>query len=218
MSGPRAVAAVTTVVKLLVEAALGKKPDALSNVDVTTVHPQVAHTAQDERARVNVYCYQCVPSTAVTWAPQVAYGKDGRASATVTAVVVDARYLLTFHGSDTDLVPQHMFAKTLAALNARPILTKGVASQLTANLDSESAARESLEAAEGVRLTPLTLTLEELSHLWSILGVPYQLSLTYQATGIVLAATEPAEVRRGAAQIVVAPNLQPPAKESASDG
>lgn len=70
------------------------------------------------------------------------------------------------------------------ALNSRPVLTRQMIQETLANPAYGYLGKSNLgEAIELVKFTPLPLSLEELSKLWSVFfQTPYTLSVAYQGT------------------------------------
>jgi hypothetical protein len=106
------------------------------------------------------------------------------------AAALDLHYLLSFTGEEHDLVPQRLLALAIASLNSSPVLSSA---------EIEAASIESWLAHSGlndevgqVRLSMSSMSLEELSTIWSaFVQVPLQLSVGFTA-GVVLIDPHPA--------------------------
>jgi len=172
MTNYLAIATVTATLQLILAEAAG----VVSGARVATDHPH----KDDEVAtpHVNVVLYQISPHAA--W----------RATDRREQAAVDLHYLLTFHGDRTRLEPELLLGSVLARLHDEPVLTPQrilQAEEKARFLNGQSAMSSNLALQEDpVRLTPIALTLDDLSKLWSsFFQAPYALSVAYQA-GVVL--------------------------------
>jgi hypothetical protein len=105
-------------------------------------------------------------------------------------------YLLTCVGNEGQLEPQRMLGSVVRALNARPLLTRAdieamVQAAFTEDQNHPLAASDLAAQPDALRLSPLPLTLDELSNLWStFFQAPYRLSVAYEAAVVVLTADD----------------------------
>jgi hypothetical protein len=130
------------------------------------------------------------------------------------------QYLLTCVGNEAQLEPQRMLGSVVRTLHARPLLTRAeieamVAAALAEDPDHPLGLSDLAEQPEIVRLTPLPLSTDELSTLWSsFFQAPYRLSVAYEACVIVLTADEmparplPVRERRIFATTSLRPTIQ----------
>src|SRR5207245_2143015 len=99
---------------------------------------------------------------------------------------LDLHYLLTFYGRDDQFEPQRALGSAVRELHAKPVLTRPqIEDALTAfpvlTLSDLS------HDVELVKFRQLSLTLEELSKLWSVFfQTSYHLSVAYQGTVVFL--------------------------------
>ena len=97
----------------------------------------------------------------------------------------------------------------VAAVN--PVLTRDIVSAAMAHYADDVATMFLAQAdladqVELVKLAPAPLSLEDLSRLWSVLGTPYLLSLTYTATVVLIPAESAVRRAAGPGRVVtVAP-------------
>lgn len=104
---------------------------------------------------------------------------------------LDLHYLLSFYGDDTTLETQRMLGSVVRTLHARPTLPRDALRDVAADNPVWLAGSDVAEAPEPVRFTPVPLTLEELSKLWSVLfQTPYALSVAYHASVVVIDAED----------------------------
>ena len=172
MSNFFAIATVTATLQLILSEAVG----VVSGARVTTDDPH----KDDEvgTPHVNVVLYQISPHAA--W----------RATDRREQAAFDLHYLLTFHGDRTRLEPQLLLGSVLARLHDEPVLTPQrilQAEEKAPFLNGASAMSSNLALQEDpVRLTPIAITLDDLSKVWSsFFQAPYALAVAYQA-GVVL--------------------------------
>ena len=102
-------------------------------------------------------------------------------------------YLLSFYGDENNLEPQRLLGAAARQLHAQPLLTKQDIVQTLANppYDTILATSNLADQLDLVRFTPLGLSLEELSKLWSIFfQSPYVLSVAYQGSAVLIEADE----------------------------
>jgi hypothetical protein len=183
MSNYLAVAGVTmTIMNTLAEAFSLDFPGA----QVTSFPPDASGGAIPT-LRANVFLYQIAHDP--HWRNEdlpVRRGSGDLAQRPVVAL--DLSYLVTFHGDESALEPQRLLGSAVHALDARPILTPALitaaikAYAATAGFTTWVSDLDLADQIERVKLTPLPLSLEELSKLWStLIQTPYRLSITYQA-------------------------------------
>lgn len=134
---------------------------------------------------VNVFLYQVTPNAALRNADLPTRDRAGSLHQRPQAAL-DLHYLLTFHGSDNDLIPQKLLGATVRYLHSRPTLSR---SQVLAALGGGSpvAGSDLADASERVRFTLANLSYEELSKLWSVFfQSQYVLSLACRASVVVI--------------------------------
>ena len=188
MSNFRAIATVTaTLQTILQEVANRSAPGA----QITVQRPGARDEALKDTAGLNLYLYR----TSVNSTFRNHDTPTRNSSGTLVerpATGVDLDYLLTFYGPGVQ--SQLLLGQTLATLHAEPYLTR---SRITAAVDASQATDNGrhlkdsnlADQPERIRLTPIPLDLEELSKLWSVfLQVPYDLSIAYRASVVLIAA------------------------------
>jgi hypothetical protein len=178
-------------------------PGAVSGATVTTLRPEKAGNGNQNQAGVNLYLYQVTPNAAwrnsdivIRWHDPA--DTDTRADKRPTdkieqhiQVPLNLHYLLSFYGDEQKLEPQRLLGQVVGALEAQPIILladirAAIQSQSnpylsTSNLDFQ------VENIERIKLAPLTLSLEDLSKLWSVFfQVPYALSVAYEASAVLI--------------------------------
>lgn len=110
-------------------------------------------------------------------------------------VALALHYLLTFYGDDSNFVPQRILAAVARDLHAFPVLSNKRVKEVIGATQSKVAKSDLDHAAEHVRLTLKSLTLEEMSRLWSVMvQTPYALSLACDAAVVLIDAEVTAPV------------------------
>lgn len=101
-------------------------------------------------------------------------------------VALNLHYLIVFYGNDTELEAQRMLGAVMCSLHARPVLGK-VQIQDALIGKSHLNGSDLAEAVEQVKFTPVSLSLEESSKLWSVLlQTRHALSVAYQASVVLI--------------------------------
>lgn len=184
MSDSLTIAAITATLQSLLHAALlDAGADPVGGADVTTLSPaQLSSTVRAAQgpAALNVFLYRISESTArEPTLPGPLRGR--RAEPTLPATVVDLHYLISAHGDEATLAPQQLITIAISALAATPVLTPAVVESATAQYGGIGPVTF---PDQNVDVRPESLSLEETSHLWSLLGAPYVLSRTYIAHSV----------------------------------
>jgi hypothetical protein len=182
MSNHLAVATVTAALSDMLQTAI--IPD-VSGSTVTTLRP--SDNGNMPAPGVNVFLYQVMPN--VAWRNEdLPSRRAGGELAQRPRAALDLHYLLTFYGDEGQLQPQRVLGSVVRALHTRPILTRAsIRSTIAKAAYNYLAASNLADDVELVRLTPLGLSLEELSKLWSVyFQTSYHLSVAYLATVVLI--------------------------------
>ncbi|MBM4288192.1 MAG: DUF4255 domain-containing protein [Deltaproteobacteria bacterium] len=140
---------------------------------------------------VTVFLYQVMPNAAYRNTDLPTRSADGDVLRR-PRVALDLHYLLSFHGEESNLIPQRLLGSTVSALHSQPLLSRALIHQIIQDrlaLDpTDFLATSDLEyEVELVKFTPLSLSLEELSKLWSVFfQTAYSLSMAYLATVVLI--------------------------------
>ena len=195
MSNTLAVAAVTSTLRYLLEQALGgSQPGPVGSARVTTLHPaKLADRDDPELPKgINVFLYQVSPNP--TWSlADLPTRRDDGSLMNRPQAALDLRYLISCTGDDAELDAQRLLGRAALALAVNPVLARDLVSAAMAHYADDVATMFLAQAdladqVELVKLAPATLSLDDLSRLWSVLGTPYLLSLTYTATVVLIQA------------------------------
>jgi len=211
MSNTLAIAAVTATLENLLSAVSDVMfgAGAVSGARVTTLPP---NKAQEETGnRVNLFLYQTTVNTAWSNKDMPRQVKPGELG--FPPLALNLHYLLTAYGQDdTDLrfVSHRLLAQAMSLLHDKPVLDRqAIKDALSGN--------DLYEQIERVRLTPLPLSVDETSKLWTMFQTPYQISAAYHASVVLVESTRPKKtplpvLRRGPKDrgAVSRPDLIPP--------
>ncbi|HEX6288335.1 MAG TPA: DUF4255 domain-containing protein [Herpetosiphonaceae bacterium] len=188
MSNFLAIATVTSALSQMLQGAIqADVPGAL----VKTVRPDKDVPAKG----LNIFLYQVSQNPAWRNADLPTRSASGSLVQRPQAAL-DLHYLLSFYGNETDLEPQRVLGSAVRLLHTRPMLTRR---QISDMIDSFVAldpnhylARSNLaDQVELVKFTPLPLSLEELSKIWSVFfQTQYALSVAYQCSVVLIEAEE----------------------------
>ena len=183
MSNFLAVATVTAALSEVLQAAVG--PD-VSGTTVTANRPD-GNATGTAATSVNVYLYQVMTNAALSNADLPTRRTNGELAQRPQAAL-DLHYLLTFLGDEGKLEPQRLLGSAVRALHSRPVLTRDLIRQTIAKSKYNFLATSNLaDSVELVKFTPLSLSLEELSKLWSVyFQTRYNLSVAYQGTVVLI--------------------------------
>lgn len=195
MSNTLAIAAVTSTLRHVVEQALGgPQPGPVGSATVTTVHPSRLVAGDDgvPPKGINLFMYRVTPNHAWNLTDLPTRSSAGSlVRRPVTAL--DLHYLVSCTGDDAELDAQRLLARAVLALAVTPVLSRDVVAEaLTEYAEDTPTAflsnADLADAVELVKISPDTLSLEDLSRLWGVLGTPYALSVTYLATVVLIEA------------------------------
>jgi len=214
MSNPLAIAAVTAALRNLLSQSFNSDPEfaaltGLSGIEVTVRPPDKARSGLEAKTQVNLFLYAATPNAA--WRNsdlprQVRPGETG-----LPPLSLDLSYLLTAYGANDEDVNGHkVLGWAMRLLHDTFALTPA---QLQAAVPGSDVHLQ----VERVRLTPVTLSGEEMSKLWTSLQANYRLSTAYQASVVLIESARPSRtplpvLTRGPADagVAVQPSLLPP--------
>ncbi len=214
MSNYLAIATVTAGLVQLLNKSVGSD---VNGAIVTSVRPN-ANGNDLPITGVNLYLYQVMPNS--HWRNEDLPTR--RANGQVVQrprLALDLHYLFSFYGDDSEWQPQRVLGSTLRTLHTQPQLTRHEIDD--AIKDPLLAASNLADETELVKLTPLSLTLDELSKLWSVFfQLPYVLSVAYQATVVFIESEETPRLSLPVRQrnLYVMPFRQPLIETAAAEG
>ena len=195
MSNGLAIAAVTSTLRYVLDRALQHAhPGPVGGARVTTLRPdRLAEPHVVDGPCLNVFLYQVTANHAWNLTDLPTRAPDG-ALVRRPMAALDLHYLITGHGDDESLDAQRLLGRAVTALAVTPLLTRDVVADAMDAYATEQATAflsdaDLADQVELVKVAPATMSLEELSRLWSVLlQTPYLLSLTYTATVVLIEA------------------------------
>ncbi|MEH2288192.1 DUF4255 domain-containing protein [Nostoc sp.] len=203
MSNALSIAAVTAVLKVLLENGLVSDPIAASvgDVIVTALPPDRISVEADERAQINLFLYQVTQNRNVDWVSQEFRSKhsrvNGNSRSTTPPLALDLHYLLTAYGAK-DFQAELLLGYAMHLLHKTPVITSDIIENTLINASttntssafSQAVASVSVsdlaEQIEQIKLTPEFFNMEETSKLWSALQTHYRPSATYLASMVLI--------------------------------
>ncbi len=184
MSNFLAIATVTATLRQMLLPVIGND---VPGATITIQRPD--ETGDAPGLRANLYLYQVTPNAA--WRnSDLPTRRSGGELVQRPQLALNLHYLLTFYGNEGNLEPQRLLGSVMRTLHAMPVLTrKMISDTITASKkDSNILADSDLaDQIELVRFTPLSLSTEELSKLWSVFfHTRYNLSIAYQGSVVLI--------------------------------
>lgn len=183
MTTYKGIAATTQTLGYLVSTAvLAAVPEAT----VTLARPEEPAAGSANAPRVNIYLVQVIPDA--TMRSNDLPTRDDRGNLLkVPMAPVNLRYLLSFFGASEKA--HLMLGAVEIALRSGAVLDSTVITQaLTGHPDLDGSGLET--QVPPVRFVPSAVTLEELARFWSgFLQMPYTVSTLYEATTVILTAS-----------------------------
>jgi Pvc16 N-terminal domain len=208
MSNALAVAAVTAVLKNLLDNAMIDSPASTAlitdPVTVKTLAPdrvRPAQNGQPETTQLNLFMYQV--TTNPGWSNVDLPSMDSNGGpVTNPPLALDLHYLLTAYGQ-ADFEAEVLLGYAMQVLHEKPVLTREAirtALQPPSPVDGEElpeemetlVASDLAEQVELVKLTPKPMNLEEMSKLWTAFQTNYRPSAAYQASVVLIESRRPA--------------------------
>jgi Pvc16 N-terminal domain len=193
MSNALAIAAVTrTLRKLLEEAIKQENLTALAlpadirpsnEVEVTTAPLDKARDSTSTKNQINLFLYQGI--TNASWRNQDIPQQLKPGETGFPPLPLNLHYLVTAYGQgNNDQIGHILLGIAARALHDQTILSR-------AGIESALAASQLQNQVERVKITPHSLSSEEMSKLWMIFQTPYRLSLAYEVSVVLIESTRP---------------------------
>jgi hypothetical protein len=185
VSDYRAIAAVTATIADMLGAVLND----VSSANITIEPPDVAMRGKGSPG-VNVFLYQVTVNTGYTNMDTPTRGSDGTLVAR-PRLALNLRYILTSYADGNDLLAHEMLASAMRTLHEHPVLTRDEIRSAIQSPHFPSSLKLSgsdlADDVELVKLSPLQLSIEELTKLWaSFFQTNYRISTAYEATLVLI--------------------------------
>lgn len=175
MSNAQAIAAVTASLRQLLIEDLAADP-VLTGFAVST--KALANATQDTGNRINLFLYEIRPSQCVHDLAVDRGRRPGEPGRPPVALVL--RYLVTAFGQDDDEIAAHrLLGRAIAAFHDRPVLERSLIREALgeANLHRQ---------VEPVRVTPLPVSSDEVSKVWSTFEAGYRVSVAFEVSLVLI--------------------------------
>ncbi|MGF1939393.1 MAG: DUF4255 domain-containing protein [Nostoc sp. ChiQUE02] len=203
MSNVLSIAAVTAVLKVLLENGLVSDPIAASvgDVIVTALPPDRISVEADERAQLNLFLYQVTQNRNVDWVSQEFRNRhspiNGNPRSLTPPLALDLHYLLTAYGAK-DFQAELLLGYAMHLLHKTPAITSEIIENTLINASTTNTSSAFSQALASVsvsdlaehigqiKLTPEFFNMEETSKLWSALQTHYRPSATYLASMVLI--------------------------------
>lgn len=201
MAGALAIASVTHVLTRLLDQRLIERGVAasLGDVLVSALPPDRVPVGAEERPQLNIFLYRVTPNTR-SWSRDTSAEYHGLTAERPLAL--DLHYLLTAYG-ERNFQAEMLLGYALECLQQTPALTVDALHAVLgsgATLEGSVALPRALGALSvadvanlvgTIRMTPFSLSMEDMLKLWSALQARYRPSLTYQASAVLVGGVTP---------------------------
>ena len=197
MSSALAIAAVSGVLRNLLDDGLIAAAPAVGSVKVTAIAPDLVKVDDpDAGPSLNLFLYRVSPNSGWSNAVLPAYDGNG-ARAGNPPLALDLHFLLTAYGS-SDFQAEILLGYAMALLHERPVLDrKAIRTALNPNPLGPSilppafqalAAADLADQVESVKVTMEPLDTEEMSRLWSAIQAHYRPTAAYHVSVVLIEA------------------------------
>ncbi|MBD2253363.1 DUF4255 domain-containing protein [Nostoc parmelioides] len=211
MSNYLAIATVTATLKRVLENAVTSKFLGTSTT-ITVGQPDPRDAATGNDGRVNIFLYQVTPNSGWRNADLPTRRADGSLSQR-PQLALDLHYLLSFYGDKTKLLPEKLMGLVMKTLHTNPFLPRQLIQDTVAANEAILKGSDLADQPEFVKFSPVSLSLEESSKIWSIFfQTPYVLSTAYQGTVVLIEPNDEPVVSLPVRDRSITVDATPPAK------
>lgn len=199
MSNALALAAVSAVLRDLLDSGMieHEVTDTVGQgVTVSVAAPDTIElTGTGATPRLNIFLYQVTPNAA--WRNAGLPARDARGGrAGEVPLALDLHYIVTAYGT-SDLQAEVLLGYAMQLLHETPVLARAairtalapvapVSGSLLPTVYQALRAADLAEQVEQLRITPVTMSTEEMSRLWSALQAHYRPSASYQVSVVLI--------------------------------
>jgi uncharacterized protein (TIGR03437 family) len=199
MSDYLAVGGVSAVLKALLNAGLSEGGPAtilVSPPGITNKAPDLIPTGPDEPAQLNLFMYYSSINPALRNVGLPSMNSSGAASSN-PPLAINLHYLVTAYGANA-FDPEILLAFAMQVFHKTPVVPpKVIQSALTALAAGTPSSQQQLISGstlanqiEHIRITPETLTTEEIYRLWTAFQTSYRPTTSYQVSVVVIQDTQ----------------------------
>ncbi|MBI3529347.1 MAG: DUF4255 domain-containing protein [Betaproteobacteria bacterium] len=232
MSSPLAIGAVSAVLRNLLDNGIVEQVALGTTVTVTATAPDIVKLdAIEDPPQLNIFLYQATPNAALRNDDLPSRSSRGD-RLTNPPLALDLHYLVTAYGK-SDFQAEILLGYAMHLLHERPMLDRAAIrlaldpSPLDVSMLPPAfqalAASDLADQVESIRITPMVMSIEEMSKLWSAIQSHYRPSAAYQVSVVLIDAQRPGRnplpvLSRGLVDpvtlrdrgVVVSPDLLPP--------
>jgi hypothetical protein len=193
MSNSLAIEAVTTALRKLLEDGAklmdnGDQDPELTDLEVTTQPPDRARNNKTNN-QINLFLYQTTANAALRNMDMPRQVRSGESS--LPPLALNLYYLVTAYGKNNeDTMSHRLLGRAMRILHDYSVLVASDLLSPTEIRDLFSASGLDLQP-ERVRVTPMSMSLDEMSKLWMIFQTQYRISAAYQAAVLLIESTRP---------------------------
>jgi hypothetical protein len=156
--------------------------------DVTTLPPDRANQGVSGQ-RLNLFLYHVSHNAA--WRNQVVPTRVKAGETGHPPLALTLHYLLTAYDDDQGDESDHtLLGKAMLSLHDKPVISRDQIQDALSSSSKLSTSRLDRQF-EPVRLTPETLSVDEMSKLWTTFQTQYRVSTSYQASVVLLESRKP---------------------------
>jgi hypothetical protein len=196
MSSPLAIAGVTAMLKDLLNTGLFLHDlSPLGSFTVTAMPPDRVETGQNEPNQLNLFLYQVTPN--LGWRNQGLPGRDAAGNRISNPpLALDLHYMVTAYGSE-DFYAEVLLGYAMFLLHETPVFTRAQLKTVLANPSPVDGsilppAFQNLPAIdlsdqiEILKITPVYLSTEELSKMWTAMQARYRPTMAYMISVVLI--------------------------------
>jgi hypothetical protein len=179
MSNTLAIAAATSTLRNLLVTEIPKLDGDLADLEVTTQPPDLARKGVT-KAQLNLFLYQTVVNAA--WRNQDLPHAARPGERGMPPLPLNLLYLVTAYGraeTDNDAVSHRVLGGAMSVLHDHAVL--GRAEIRTALPNNDLA-----DQFENLKIVPVTMSLEEMSKLWTTFQTQYRISAAYELSVVLI--------------------------------
>ena len=179
MSNTLAIAATTSTLRNLLLTQIPSLDSDLSDLEVT-IQPLDQARKGITKAQLNLFLYQTVVNGAWRNLDMPRQVRPGETA--FPPLALNLHYLITAYGrgeTDSDATSHRVLGGAMSVLHDHPVLGRGEISLSLANNDLA-------DQFERLRITPLTIGIEEMSKLWTVFQTQYRVSAAYEVTVVLI--------------------------------
>lgn len=184
MSNSLSVATVTLALRGLLTTAVPSLDSALSGLHVTTRPPDAARANVDGPS-LNLFLYRTVTNAALSNLDPPRSVRPGEVG--LPSLALDLHYLLTAYGpddADSTATSHRVLGAAMSVLHDHPLLAADELRDALTDSDVH-------EQVERLRISPVPLSIDDLSRLWGGFATQYRLSVAYLATVVLIDSRRP---------------------------